>query len=638
MAYTPTTNFSNIDWEKYLQQHTGIMHEYNTGINTTTGQTAPWVTEAKKLGYTTPQQIGQYYYSTWGNKPGQEHILPTKTTTPTTPTTPTGGDPKVVPGVPDKNDPNQMNVVDYAGEIIKNPANFFTTDDPATKNVNESMLMTNRVEGINENAAGTNIAGNSVRYGMDTDKLAGTAAQGTATSAGPATTATATTAAQVDPRQAQGYNSQLTQGAVQQYGQSTAQQGTLSQGAIIDPNEVPQIDVAGMAAGTTPTGAALKQYASQNISNIIDTSTPAGKALAQQLGDGNYTDSKATLKGQLEILQSEFVDANGDPKIPTWAAATARNVGKIAAFKGMTGSAATAAMAQALMEASIPVAQSDASFFQTLTLQNLSNKQAATINRANVLAKMELSNMDSRMAAAVQNSKSFLEMDLANLSNRQQAEVLNTAHRVQSILEDAKSVNAERLFEAQSQNEMNKFYDELNSTINQFNTGQVNAMRQFNATATDEMKRFDTSQKNEMTKFNVTERNAQTKFNAEMENNREQFYKTMQYNIDLSNAKWRQTVTLTESEQKFEAAATDVKNMVGIGVEQLNQIWDRSDSLLDYLWKSSENDLDRRNRLTLSKMNADVEDKKGLGSIFGTIAGSVLGNDSFMKGLTDFLF
>ena len=62
---------------------------------------------------------------------------------------------------------------------------------------------------------------------------------------------------------------------------------------------------------------------------------------------------------------------------------------------------ATAAMAQALMEASIPVAQQDAQFFQTLTIQNLSNKQAGILNRANVLAKFDLTNLDSRMASAL---------------------------------------------------------------------------------------------------------------------------------------------------------------------------------------------------------------------------------------------
>src|SRR5690606_21524089 len=100
---------------------------------------------------------------------------------------------------------------------------------------------------------------------------------------------------------------------------------------------------------------------------------------------------------------------------------------------------------------------------------------------------------------------------------------------------------------------------------------------------------FNASQVNGMSQFNASQSNAMKQFNASLENNREQFYQNMQYQIDTANAKWRQTVTLQEDQQAFEAAATDVKNSVGITTEQLNQLWDRSDSLLQYAWQSSEN-------------------------------------------------
>ena len=225
---------------------------------------------------------------------------------------------------------------------------------------------------------------------------------------------------------------------------------------------------------------------------------------------------------------------------------------------------------------------------------------------------MDQVNVDNRMAAAIQNSKNFMDMDLKNLDNEQQAAVINTQARVQSILEDAKAVNAERLFTADATNEMGKFYDNLSAQIEQFNANQSNQMNQ----------------------FNTGETNAQAKFNADLENQRDQFYKTMQYNIDTSNAKWRQTVTLTESEQQFEAAAADVKNLVGISVEQMNQLWDRSDALLDYIWKSTEAELDRKAALhlqsKLAKDQADAADKAGWGNIFGSIVGSVAGSDQFL--------
>ena len=153
-------------------------------------------------------------------------------------------------------------------------------------------------------------------------------------------------ASEVNPQQAQGYTADTTADKVAQQ-DMTAAQGQVDPRANV---EAPQIDMKGTATGTNEdgsinyTGQALQDYASQGL---------------------NTVDPKATLKGQLDELQSEFVGPSGEPKIPAWAAGAARSVSRIAAFKGMTGTAATAAMAQALHEASVTVAQQDAQFFQT---------------------------------------------------------------------------------------------------------------------------------------------------------------------------------------------------------------------------------------------------------------------------------
>ena len=492
---------------------------------------------------------------------------------------------------------NQMNVADYSGQLVGDPSLFMNTDNPATAQ-NESMFMQDQAAGsvMTGTEAGTNLNAADPRFQVD---AAGTNA--TATTVGDQTA----TAGTVSDGVSSTYNVQGSETSVTNAGM-TAAQGTVSQGAIIDANEVPQADIDAIATEQTELGKALGDYASQGIANVIDTSTVSGKLLAQQLGEGNYTDYKATVQGQLSILSEQFTDAQGNPTIPTWAAGTARNVSRIAAFKGVTGTAATSALATAIMEASLPIAQADASFFQTVTLQNLDNKQQSIVNKANVLSKLELANLDNRMAAAVQNSKNFMDMDLTNLANEQQSRLINTQSRVQAILEDSKQENAKRLFVAQSQNEMDMYYDNLNASIEQFNASQINSMAQFDA---DQM-------------------NTVSMFNSELENQREQFYKNMQYNIDTANAQWRQTITLTEDQQAFDAAATDVKNLVGVSLEQLNQIWDRSDSLLDYIWQSSEKELDRELSLVLQKLKSESDiaaaDAAGEGSMWGSIVGTGL--------------
>lgn len=493
---------------------------------------------------------------------------------------------------------NQMNVADYSGQLVGDPSLFMNTDNPATAQ-NESMFMQDQAAGsvMTGTEAGTNLNAADPRFQVDAGGV-----NATATTVGQEGT---TTVGEVDSKDTATYDVANTFDKVNVAGMQAAD-GVVSQGAIIDANEVPQADIEATAAEQNALGQALGDYASQGIANVIDTSTVSGKLLAQQLGEGNYTDYKATVQGQLSILSEQFTDAQGNPTIPTWAAGTARNVSRIAAFKGVTGTAATSALATAIMEASLPIAQADASFFQTVTLQNLDNKQQSIVNKANVLSKLELANLDNRMAAAVQNSKNFMDMDLTNLANEQQSRLINTQSRVQAILEDSKQENAKRLFVAQSQNEMDMYYDNLNASIEQFNASQLNSMAQFDA---DQV-------------------NTVSMFNSELENQREQFYRNMQYNIDTANAQWRQTITLTEDQQAFDAAATDVKNLVGVSLEQLNQIWDRSDSLLDYIWQSSEKEMDRELSLVLQKLKSESDiaaaDAAGEGSMWGSIVGTGL--------------
>jgi len=490
---------------------------------------------------------------------------PTDPNTPTTPTTPPvdpNAPPQVVAGTPIPGS-QQINVGDLSGQAILDPGVMIRKDDPNTPE-NESMSLSYHLQPIDPNTPGTMLDPNNPNYQLDprgnVAPLATTAEQ----------QGQATTVDNINKAPVASYTAKTTIKDVEKKGMMSGAKGTVSQQAQI--TNTPQIDIAGAAAKL-----GLDDYAHLEIKDV---------------------EKEATLKGQLEILQKDFTGANGEPVIPMWAAGAARSVSRIAAFKGMTGTAATAAMAQAIMEASIPVAQQDAQFFQTLTLQNLSNKQQSILNKTQILAKFELANLDNRMAAAVTNAQSFLQMDLANLNNEQQARMINSQAIVQSILEDAKAVNTQRMFTADSTNKQNQFYDNLNASISMFTAAQQNQMEQFNI-----------GERNNMAQFNVGEFNAMSRFNSEMENNREQFYRKMQFEVDTANANWRQTVTLQENAQQFEAASRDVQNLVDISREEMNQQWDRYDSMLDYLFTATENDLERKNKLAIERFRADAAEQ-----------------------------
>tara|TARA_R100001369_G_scaffold18716_2_gene34239 strand:- start:1369 stop:3771 length:2403 start_codon:yes stop_codon:yes gene_type:complete len=368
-----------------------------------------------------------------------------------------------------------------------------------------------------------------------------------------------------------------------------------------------EIDLIGSATGTNADGTAnvvgdaLNDYASISISTMIDTSTVAGKLLADKLKrEGtDFVDSKTSILWQMKTIAAEFKSETGDPIIPAWAQALSRDVAKTMAFSGITGTAATAAMSNAIMESMLGVAEKESTFYQTLTTKNLDNKQQSIINKANVLSKFEVANLDSRQAAAVQNAKAFLDIDMQNLTNAQQAEVINTQAMVDALFNDQSAINAQRLFGAEQANDMAKFYSNLNAQVNTHNSEQLNAMK----------------------RFNVSEINDANEYNSKLEQSRQEFYADMQYNLDLANAKWRQSVATANSEMAFEAHTTDVQNTLDLSTESMTRLWDRVDNILDYVFKGWNAEADRDAKILAATMAAQAQSSSGPSTSSGIISG-----------------
>jgi hypothetical protein len=407
-----------------------------------------------------------------------------------------------------------------------------------------------------------------------------------------------------------------------------AAQGEITEdsNALIDASDI-EIDIDAVASGVNEdgtvnsTGEALNQYASQNFSTIIDTSTTSGRLLAEELGEGNYTDAKATIAGQMDIISRQFKDPDtGEPVIPPWAQSTARMLKRSIAFDGMSGTAATAAMANAIMEATIGISKDEAAFFQTLTTENLDNRQESIINKAQALAKFEVANLGARETAAVNNADAFLQMDLKNLDLEQEAEIINTQERIDVMLSDAAETNVARRFDVEQENDFTKYYDNLNSNIQMHRSEQLNAIKRFNA----------------------GELNDGAEFEADMEDSRQRYYSDMQYQIDSDNAQWRQTVTETNAEMSFDAANEDVRNGLDLSQEAMNQMWDRVDSLLDHTVTNFNSEADRDANILATTITAQSRmSAPGMNPVtegLFTLAGSMLGTEAGAGMVTDVLF
>jgi len=481
--------------------------------------------------------------------------------------------------------------------------------DPDKFLLDRGLKLSDLIPEADAETTGTTLDANDANYGLGTDPSY-TASE----------TGDASTVADVVKAPVTSYNAATN--TLTDNEMMTAATGTVSDQATVNAEDY-TIDTQGAATGVNADGTvsvlgeALNDFATQDISTIIDTSTVAGKLLAQKLGEGNYTDSKATVLGQMKIISDEFKNSAGEPIIPPWAQGMARNAAKSVAFTGLSGTAEIAAMSNAIMEATLGVADKEATFFQTLTTKNLDNRQQSIINKANVLSNLEMANLDARSTAAVTNAKNFMEMDLKNLTNEQQAEMVNKQALVQALFDDTKAINASRLFTAESTNDINKFYSELQVAVERHNSSEINAL----------------------SRFNTGEINDAAQFNADIKNDRQKFLSEMRYNIDLANAKWRQTVETTNTTNMVEAHTADVKAGLDLTQEALNNLWDSADNLLDYIWKTTDSDMERELRLLTAQMTAQASASgASSGSNFMTglltLGGAYLGSSSGSSWLT----
>ena len=497
-----------------------------------------------------------------------------------------------------------------AAGVIKNQQDMQAiVADPNKFLVDRGLTLANITPTIDPDATGTALNPANTGYGLGVNE-----------GYNPTGTGSASTVADIVQPGTETYNAKMTNLTDTQM--VDAATGTVGKDAVVNAEDY-TVDMQGAATGVNADGTrsvlgeALNNFASQDISKVIDTSTVAGKLLAQKLGTENYTDSKATVLGQMKIISAEFKDSNDQPVIPAWAQAMHRDASKSIAFNGISGTAAISAFSNAIMEATLGVAEKDATFFQTLTTKNLDNRQQAVINKANVLSNLEMANLDARSQAAVTNAKSFMQMDMQNLTNEQQSEVVNKQALVQAMFDNTSAANAERLFTAQNENEMNKFFSELQNSVSRHNS----------------------SEKNALAKFNAGESNSAAQFNSDMRNDRQQFLANMQYNIDISNAKWRQTVEVSNNQNMVDAHTFDVKAALDLTQEAQNAVWDSADNLLDYIWKTSDNDQERELRLLTAQLTAQAGQSSGGGFMGGLLqlGGAFLGTSTGAGWLTGLL-
>jgi|5_EtaG_2_1085323.scaffolds.fasta_scaffold12088_3 hypothetical protein len=354
--------------------------------------------------------------------------------------------------------------------------------------------------------------------------------------------------------------------------------------------------------GNTPLAIAAEgKLASESLIGDVQG---AVSAEAQVMGQTEDLDPKASVQYQLAQLYESLEE--GKP-LPAWAAPAVRAVSGIMQQRGLgSSSMASAAITQAIFEAGIPIAKADADRFAAIQLQNLNNKQQATLQNAMTFAAMDKANLDARMTAAVNNSKSFLSIDMANLDNKQKTQSIDYQGKLQALLTDAASQNASGQFNAKSQNQLDEFFAELDGQIQQSNANRLAATEQ----------------------FNVDQVNANARYVQGLNDQREQFNLNMQTQIDQSNAVWRRNINTANTAAQNETNRQNALNTLNVSQSALNALWQRYRDEASWLFTSSESAKQREHQLALTAMEVsaqtDMYDMKSENDMYGALGGATL--------------
>ena len=341
-----------------------------------------------------------------------------------------------------------------------------------------------------------------------------------------------------------------------------------------DPEKLTDTEI-NMEAGQVPTDdlevavpqtKTAEKYSAQTIDGTPEAVAAQGKLSSEAIvGDvvGSVSEESIAKGAKGEVSQESLLQfqldkifeniQEGKP-MPAWASGPMKAVSALMQSRGMSGSnMASAAMTQALLEAAIPIAKTDADRYATMDLANLNNEQQAVLQNAMVYASMDKANLDARTQVAINNAKSFLTMDLQNLSNEQKMAEIDYAGELQVMTSNAAAVNVQRQFNAQSQNQVDEFFASLGAQIESTNKNRIAAQNQ----------------------FNVNEANATREFVASLSSAREQFDIQMAAQINQSNAVWRREINTANTANQNAANQVNAQNLLNMTQTAMNALWQR---------------------------------------------------------------
>jgi len=348
--------------------------------------------------------------------------------------------------------------------------------------------------------------------------------------------------------------------------QSSGIDPAIAQQATVSVNELPeaaQIQESNIAqAQLAQSGGFLREdavaYAAKLNSFNVDNGTLA-KAVQGEVG------ALGTVQGQLEGLMKQFDDGT-----PVWAAGALRAANAAMASRGLAGSSmAGAAILQAAMESSLPIASQDAQTFNQMNMSNLDKRQQVALTNAAAQQGLALQNLSNEQQVALQNSTNAFSLQTQDLSNMQQTFLANAQIKAsfqEQNLSNRQQVNlitAARYAEVANMNLNNRQQTELVNNANNLQVDLANLsnrqqsyMANAQLSAALQGKQIDIQQQSAMQNAARFSEAANITFTA---NQQEQLHNSeLMKTIGLANLSTAQATTLQNAAQ---IASMDTQNL-----------------------------------------------------------------------------
>ena len=343
--------------------------------------------------------------------------------------------------------------------------------------------------------------------------------------------------------------------------------------------------------GPTPVKTdAGNMVAQEQINKIAQEAVTAAKqegltdiVTAQQ----GTVEQEATVEFQLSKLMTQFEGG----KIPPFAAGAIRLAEQRLAARGMGASSmAGAAIVQAAMEASTPIAAADAQTYRS----------------------MQEKNLDNRQQAEVLNAQMTLQLDLTNLNNEQKTRVFNSGNRVQALFNDQAAVNSARQFNASSAQQNDQFFANLFNSSAQFYSNQKNAIAMNNAGRAD----------------------ATSQFNQTLSNTRDLAYQKNSILIDQANAVYRRQINTANTAIKNAETEYNTNQLFNLQQDAKNKLLQDFKDREYYSRTLARDQIQFDNTLALSsfafdrnlKTSKEISQGRLVGGVLAGVADSVFNN------------